>query len=105
MRAYLVTDGSNWDLRRQKIPNVAPLIRPPKICVRRKWSSVYSRIGQGLKDASSVQYAFKVARNTIWVLIIAGGLLAVFFATNLVYQLLRKPVEVVAPLSVRLRIA
>jgi hypothetical protein len=94
-----VIDGSNWDGRRQKIPNVAPLIRPPKIRVRRKWSSVYSRIGQGLKDASSVQCAFKVARNTIWVLIIAGGLLAVFFATNLVYQLLRKPVEVVAPLN------
>jgi hypothetical protein len=32
-------------------------------------------------------------------LIIVAGLLAVFFATNLVYQLLRKPVEVVAPLN------
>jgi len=46
-----------------------------------------------------VQRKLEALPAAIWVVIISTALLAVFFVTNVVYQVVRKPTEVFAPIS------
>ena len=63
------------------------------------WSTFARRLGSWRKRAQQVQRKLKAVPAPVRVVGICTALLAVFFATNLSYHVLRKPTEVLAPIS------
>jgi hypothetical protein len=74
-------------------------IPPPGAHIRRGWSTFLGRISRWRKRVRWVQHKFKAVPKVIRVPVIAAAVLAVFSGMNLVYQELRKPTEVFAPVS------
>ena len=57
------------------------------------------RVGRWRKSALWMWRKFNALPKTVRIVVVAVTILAVFSAMNLVYQVLRKPTEVLAPLS------
>jgi hypothetical protein len=74
-------------------------IPPPRTPIRRDRSTLLGRISRWRKRARWVQYKLKAVPKAVRIVVIAATILAVFSAMNLVYQVLRKPTEVFAPVS------
>ena len=74
-------------------------LRPGSACTRAGWRTLPAPFAGSRKRAHWVLHKFKAAPKAIRLLLIAAAALAVFFATNLAYQVLRKPSEVFSPLS------
>jgi hypothetical protein len=72
---------------------------PPGVHIRRNSSALLGRIARWRKRARWMQYKLKAVPKVIRVVVIAAAVLAVFSGMNLVYQVLRKPTEVFAPVS------
>jgi hypothetical protein len=74
-------------------------IPPGSARTRGDWRALPGPIAGWRKRALWVIHKLKAAPKAIRLLVIAAGALAVFCATNLVYQVLRKPAEVFSPVS------
>src|SRR5260370_27738314 len=89
-------------MRAPSIPEFSPRairIPPPRTPIGRDRSTFLRRVGRWRKRARWVQRKFKAVPKVIRVPVIAAAVLAVFSGMNLVYQVLRKPTEVFAPVS------
>src|SRR3984893_4583612 len=72
---------------------------PPRTPIRRGRSTLLRRVGRWRKRARWVWCKFNAIPKTARIVVIAATILAVFSGMNLVYQVLRKPTEVFAPVS------
>ena len=89
-------------MKAPSIPEFSPRTTsapPPRRPIRRGRSTLSRRVGRWRKRARWVWRKLNAVPKTVRIVIIAATILAVFFATNLVYQVLRKPTEVFAPVS------
>src|SRR5690242_12699172 len=66
---------------------------------RRDWRTFLDRIGRSRKRVRRVQSKPKPVSTGIRVAVTAAAVLAVFSVANVVYQVLRKPAELFAPVS------
>src|SRR5271166_708846 len=67
--------------------------------IRRDWSTLLCRLGRWRKRARWVGCKLNAVPSAMRVVVIAATILAVFWATNIVYHVVRKPTEVFAPVS------
>ncbi len=74
-------------------------IPPPGTPICRGRSTRLRRVGRWRKSALWMWRKLNALPNTVRIVVIAATILAVFSATNLVYQVLRKPTAVFAPVS------
>jgi hypothetical protein len=81
-----------FSLRATRVP-------APGAHFHRDWSRLLSRVGRRRKRARWVSCKLKAVPKTVRIVVIAAIILAVFSAMNLVYQVLRKPTEMFAPVS------
>jgi hypothetical protein len=72
---------------------------PPRTPIRRGRSTLLPRVGRWRKRARWVWCKLNAIPKTARIVVIAATILAVFSGMNLVYQVLRKPTEVFAPVS------
>jgi hypothetical protein len=89
-------------MRAQSTPKSLPRLpsaSTPRARIRRDWGTLLHRLRRCRKRAHWVLYKLKAVPRAILVLVIATAVLGVFSATNLVYQVLRKPTEVFSPVS------
>ena len=86
------------NVRAPSIPKVPPRV-PGGARVGGYRSTRFGRIGGWRKPAHWVLCKLKAAPKAIRVLVIAAAAVAVFFAANLAYQVLRKPTELFSPAS------
>jgi hypothetical protein len=63
------------------------------------WSVSLRRVGQWRERARWVRCKLNAAPSAIRIVVIAATILAVYFAANLVYHVVRKPTEVFSPVS------
>jgi hypothetical protein len=88
------------DVRAPSIPMSSPrAIRIPRTPIRRGRRTLLRRVGRWHKRARWVGCKLNAAPKTVRIVVIAATILAIFSAMNLVYQVLRKPTEVFAPVS------
>jgi hypothetical protein len=90
------------NVRAPSIPMSSPRairIPPLRTPIRRDRSALLRRVGRWCKRARWVSCKRKVVPKTVRIVVIAATILAVFSGMNLVYQVLRKPTEVFAPVS------
>jgi hypothetical protein len=71
---------------------------PPRTSIRRDRSTL-RRVGRWRKRARWFWCKLNAVPKTVRIVVIAATILAVFSGMNLVYQVLRKPTEVFAPVS------
>ena len=74
-------------------------IPPPRTPIRRDRSTPLRWVGRWRKRGRWMWRKLNALPNAVRIVIIAGTVLAVFSGMNLVYQVLRKPTEVFAPVS------
>jgi hypothetical protein len=74
-------------------------IPPPRTPIRRDRSTRLRRLGRWRKHARWMLCKLNAAPSAVRIVVIAATILAVFSGMNLVYQVLRKPTEVFAPVS------
>jgi hypothetical protein len=89
-------------VRAPSIPELAPrAIRtpPPGTPIRRGRSTRSRRVGRWRKRALWIWRKLDALPKAVRIVVIAATILAVFSGMNLVYQVLRKPTEVFAPVS------
>src|SRR5271165_6137086 len=67
--------------------------------IRRDWSTLLCRLGRWRKRARWVGCKLNAVPSAMRVVVIAATILAVFWATNIVYHVVRKPTEVFSPVS------
>ena len=87
-------DGLHAFHRYPRISTISPRIVP----MRRNSSTFPSRIGSWRKRARWL-HKLKALLKAIRMVVLSLVLVAVFFATNLVYHVLHKPTEVFSPVS------
>jgi hypothetical protein len=80
-------------------PSRAIRIPPSRTPIRRDRSTLLRRVGRWRKRARWVWCKLNAIPKTVRIVVIAATILAVFCGMNLVYQVLRKPTEVFAPVS------
>jgi hypothetical protein len=74
-------------------------IPAPRAPIRRDRSTLLRRVGRWRKRPRWVWCKLNAIPKTARIIVIAATILAVFSGMNLVYQVLRKPTEVFAPVS------
>ena len=74
-------------------------IRIPSTPIRRGRRTLLRRVGRWRKRARWVWCKLNAVPKTVRIVVITATILAVFSGINLVYQVLRKPTEVFAPVS------
>ena len=82
-----------------KFSSRAIRIPPPGTPIGRDRSTRLRRVGRWRKSALWMWRKFNALPKTVRIVGIAATILAVFSGMNLVYQVLRKPTEVFAPVS------
>jgi len=90
------------NVRAPSIPKFSPRatsIPPPKAPIRRDRSTLLRQVGRWRKRARWVWRKLNAVPKAVRIVVIAATIFAVFSAMNLVYQVLRKPTEVFAPVS------
>jgi hypothetical protein len=80
-------------------PSRAIRIPPSRTPIRRDRSTLLRRVGRWRKRARWVWCKLNAIPKMVRIVVIAATILAVFCGMNLVYQVLRKPTEVFAPVS------
>jgi hypothetical protein len=80
-------------------PSRAIRIPPSRTPIRRDRSTLLRRVGRWRKRARWVWCKLNAIPKTVRIVVVAATILAVFCGMNLVYQVLRKPTEVFAPVS------
>src|SRR5260370_25827701 len=90
----LSQDGSS-------IPILLPgwAVRFPLTLIRRDWTLFFVGFRRWRKRARWARHKLNAAPSTMRIVVIAATVLAVFSATNLVYQIVRKPTEMLFPVS------
>ena len=71
----------------------------PLMLIRRDWTLFFVGFRRWRKRARWVWHKLNAAPSAIRIAVIAATVLAVFSATNLVYQVVRKPTEMLFPVS------
>ena len=74
-------------------------IPPPTTPILRGRSTLLRRVGRWRKRARWVWCKLNAIPKTVRIVVIAATILGVFSGMNLVYQVLRKPTEMFAPVS------
>jgi len=67
--------------------------------IRRDWNALLCQLRRWRACAHWAQRKLNAARPTVRIVVIAATVLAVFPATNFVYQVMRKPTEMLFPVS------
>ena len=74
-------------------------VRSRRTRIRRDWNALLRRLRRWRKRARWARRKLNAAPPTVRIVVIAATVLAVFSATNLVYQVMRKPTEMFFPVS------
>jgi hypothetical protein len=77
----------------------AARVRSRRTRIRRNLNALFRRLRRWRKGARRVRRKLEAAPRAVRILAIAVAILAVFSATNLVYQVMRKPTEMFFPVS------
>ena len=80
-------------------PSRAIRIPPSRTPIRRDRSTLSRRVGRWRKRARWVWRQLNAVPKALRIVVVAVIILAIFFATNLVYHVVLKPTEVFAPVS------
>src|SRR5438128_1173714 len=79
--------------------SAADRVRSRRTRVRRGWNVFHRRLRRWRKRARWARRRLNAAPLVVRVTVIAAALLTVFSAANLVYQVMRKPTEMLFPVS------
>lgn len=79
-------------------PRVAG-IRSPKRRIQRNRNAPRQRVRRWLKSARRVQRRLSSAPSSVRIVVVLAMVLAAFFATNVAYHVVRKPTELLFPVS------
>src|SRR6516164_11018923 len=71
----------------------------PLMLIRRDWTLFFVGFRRWRKRARWARHKLSAAPSAMRIVVIAATVLAVFSATNLVYQIVRKPTEMLFPVS------
>ena len=82
-----------------KFSSRATSIPPPRRAIRRDRSTLFRRVRRWRKRGRFVWRKLNAVPKAVRIVVIAATILAVFSATNLVYQVVRKPTEMLFPVS------
>jgi hypothetical protein len=89
-------------MRAPSIPEFSPRATsapPPRRPIHRGRSTLSRRVGRWRKRARWVWRKLNAVPKALRIVVVAVTILAIFFATNLVYHVVLKPTEVFAPVS------
>jgi len=77
----------------------AARIPPRRGRIRRDWSILLRRVGRWRKRARWCGFKLKAAPRALRLVVIATAIVVVFSAANLIFHVLRKPTELLSPVS------
>jgi hypothetical protein len=72
---------------------------PRRTRIRQDWNALLRRLRRWRKHARQVRRTFGAAPRVVRIVAIAAAVLVLFAATNLLYQVVRKPTEMFFPVS------
>jgi hypothetical protein len=70
-----------------------------RTCIRRNWDTVLRRFRRWRKRARWMRRKLNAAPTALRIVVIATAMVAIFFATNLVYHVVHKPTDVFSPVN------